>query len=98
VIIIEGIDKMMDKKDQFVAPSFWFPDTNLKNVKIIMTCNKGTQIPQILMPIVSDQMEHVLSDAKVQSVKKKLLENNPKLECFDKNLHIGELQILSKMM
>lgn len=89
VIIIEGIDKMVDKRNQSVAPSFWFPDTNLKNVKIIVTCNKGTLIPQILMPIVSDQMELVLSVAKIQSVKQKLLESNPKLECFDSNLHFG---------
>lgn len=42
VIIIEGVDKVVDNKNQIVRPSFWFPDVNLKNLKIILTSQSGS--------------------------------------------------------
>jgi hypothetical protein len=37
IIIIEGVDKVVDSKNQLVRPTFWLPDVNLKNIKIIYT-------------------------------------------------------------
>lgn len=37
IIIIEGLDKVVDSKGQSVRPSFWLPDIKLKNIKIILT-------------------------------------------------------------
>ena len=39
VIIIEGIDKVVDSQNQLVRPSFWLPDVDLKNIKIILTAS-----------------------------------------------------------
>lgn len=57
----------MDDKNNLVSPSFWFPDVSLKNVKIIMTCDKETNIPESLMPVVSKKIDFVLPENKIQN-------------------------------
>jgi hypothetical protein len=42
IIIIEGVDKVVDARNQIVRPSFWLPDVSLKNIKIILTAQNGS--------------------------------------------------------
>lgn len=48
VIIIEGVDKVVDSKNQAVGPSFWLPDLNLKNIKIILTSESSSSTVEML--------------------------------------------------
>ncbi len=56
VIIIEGVDKVVDNKNQNVRPSFWLPDVNLKNLKIILTSQTGDKSLDCLFPIISHKI------------------------------------------
>ena len=56
IIIIEGVDKVVDNKNQSVRPSFWLPDVNLKNIKIILTTEKGSTATESLQPIISHKI------------------------------------------
>lgn len=53
VIIIEGVDKVIDNKGQLVRPSFWLPNVCLKNIKIIFTTETGSSAKDCLLPTIS---------------------------------------------
>jgi len=42
VIVIEGVDKVVDANGNLVRPSFWLPDIHLRNIKIIYTVHASS--------------------------------------------------------
>jgi hypothetical protein len=52
-----------------VSPTFWLPDINLKNIKIIFTCQSGANTIDCLVPILSQKIQYAISNNKIMSVK-----------------------------
>lgn len=98
VIIIQGVDKVVDNKNQNVRPSFWLPDVNLKNLKIILTSQSGSSSIDCLLPIISKKIEYIISSAKVKTIKQKLIKANNKLQYFTEQTHFGDLKIALKIL
>ncbi len=56
IIVIEGVDKVVDNKSQQVSPSFWLPNVNLKNIKIIYTAQTNSTATDCLLQSVSHKI------------------------------------------
>jgi hypothetical protein len=52
-----------------VSPTFWLPNINLKNIKIIFTCQSGENTIDCLVPILSQKIQYAISNNKIMSVK-----------------------------
>lgn len=72
MIIIEGVDRVVDGKQQLVYPSFWLPDISLRNIKIILTAASKASS---LQSLIETRMNLVLSEKKVEEAKKNIYEN-----------------------
>lgn len=72
IVLIEGIDKVVDNKHQSVRPTFWLPDASLKNIKIIYTAQTNSAAIDCLLPSVSHKIEYVIPDSKIASIKENL--------------------------
>ncbi len=81
-----------------MSPTFWLPNVNLKNIKIIFTCQSGTNTIDCLAPILSQKIEYAIPNNKIISVKEELFKKNPKLKSFDVSTHFGDLKIASRIL
>ena len=60
IIIIEGIDKVVDSKGNSINTNFWLPHAAFKNIKMIFTANKNSAVITSITDQISEHIEFVL--------------------------------------
>ena len=97
MIIIEGVDKVLDSKSQPVSPLFWLPDISLRNVKIILT---ATKVTPDLEQLFGNQIEHVLPENQIKEAKHKIYQQYPSLKSMlmDGKISNGDLKLAAEII
>lgn len=98
IIVIEGVDRVVDFKGNFINTSFWLPYATFKNIKMILTASKKSPLEESFKNFVSKEIQFVLQTDKVSKFREKLENSELRLRKIEKNAHIADLKIIFNLL